>query len=166
MKIGKFIFDIFKRSFLYQYLLLFSILRLTEAFRFHHDFYFRLFNLLKRNGISPNFLKSIDTEILYKTFLITIIVLSSLSILGMKIFIILTGFMSILIGFLYFYPENKVPFNLKSLKEEFSIQFLLFITLGFGIISIAFNLNESEYAKPFEKTKENKETKEKKVKKE
>ena len=166
MKIGNLIFDIFKRSFLYQYLLLFSILRLTEAFRFHHDFYFRLVNLLKRNGISPNFLKKIDTEIQYKCFLITIIVLSSLSILGIKIFSIFTGVMSIFIGFLYFYPENKVPFNLNSFKEEFSIQFFLFITLGFGIISIAFNINESEYAKPFEKTKEIKEIKEKKVKKE
>ena len=165
MKIGNLIFDIFKRSILYQYLLLFSILRLTEAFRFHHDFYYRLTNLFKKIGISPNFLKKIDTEIQYKLFLISIIILSSLSILGLKIFIIITGLISIFTGFLYFYPDNNVTFNIKSFKEEFSIQFLLFITLGIGIISSAFNLNEN-LVKKFEKTKDVKENKEKKVKKE
>ena len=165
MKIGNLIFDIFKRSILYQYLLLFSILRLTEAFRFHHDFYYRLTKLFKKIGITPNFLNKIDTEIQYKLFLISIIILSSLSILGLKIFIILTGITSIFTGFLYFYPDNSVPFNITSFKEEFSIQFLLFITLGIGIISSAFNLNEN-LVKKFEKTKDIKENKEKKVKKE
>ena len=37
MKIGNLIFDMFKRTILYQYLLLFSIFRLIEAFRFHHE---------------------------------------------------------------------------------------------------------------------------------
>ena len=66
----------------------------------------------------------------------------------MKIFIIITGLISIFTGFLYFYPEDNVTFNIKLFKEEFFIQFLLFIILGIGIISSAFNLNEN-YVKKF-----------------
>jgi hypothetical protein len=167
MEIKKNILPFCKRIILYQYLLVFSILRLREAYKFHYDFYIRFSKLLFKIGLSPKFLKKMNTEIEYKIYLICIIVLSCLSILGVKFFMILTGITSIFTAFLYFSPDdNRYPLNLKLLKEKLPIQFLLFFVLGVGIISNAFLLSESDYVqKPFEVKKEIKPKKEIKQKK-
>jgi hypothetical protein len=166
MEIKKNILPFCKRIILYQYLLIFSILRLSNAFKFHHDFYIRLVKLLSKIGFKPSFLKGMNTEIEYKLYLICIIILSCFSILGVKFFMILTGLTSIFTAFLYHSPDDEFSFNLKLLKEKLPIQFLLFCILGVGIISNAFELSESDYGKkPLEEKKEKKDKKEIKHKK-
>jgi hypothetical protein len=141
-----------KRAFLYQFLIFFAVFRLLEAFRFHKDFQTKLFELFESLHLNKKILNHLpkDTEILYKVFLITLIVLSSFSILGIKFFQFITGLFCILNGFIYHNPiQHFKDFNKTfELSFEFlndflpSFQFLIFFGLGCAMIKNSFYYND------------------------
>jgi hypothetical protein len=144
-----FIGSMIKRAFLYQFLIFFAVFRLLEAFRFHKDFQTKLFELFESLHLNKKILNHLpkDTEILYKVFLITLIVLSSFSILGIKFFQFISGLACFFIGFLYHNPIQDFKQLLK-LKEKItvdniqnylpSIDFIIFVCIGFGMIAHSF----------------------------
>lgn len=135
----------FKRVFLYQALIIFAVFRLLKAFKFYRDFERKTVEMVTLFGLSENvvFWRDVDTpakEWIYKGFLIGLIVLSSLSILGVKFFQFLSGVASIMIGFLYYNPiKYYKEKQIKTAKDYFpQLEFILYATLGLGMIAQAF----------------------------
>ena len=145
----QFIGSMIKRAFLYQFLIFFAVFRLLEAYRFHRDFQTKLLELVESLHLNKKILnyQPKDTEIAYKSFLITLIVLSSFSILGIKFFQFISGLACFFIGFLYHNPIQDFKQLLK-LKEKItvdniqnylpSIDFIIFVCIGFGMIAHSF----------------------------
>ena len=138
-----------KRAFLYQTLIFFSVLRLLQAFRFHRDFQTRLSQLFKLLHLSQTLLSFLpsNTELVYKIFLITLKVLASLSILGIKFFQFISGLSCIFIAFLYCSPIKDIT-QLCNLKNKVvndnlenylpSLEFLVFASVDLGMIAHCF----------------------------
>ena len=86
--------------------------------------------------------KNVETltkEWIYKGFLISLIVLSSLSILGVKFFQFLTGIASILVGFLYFNPIEQLKGAKKTVQDYLpKMEFILYFSLGLAMIAQSF----------------------------
>ena len=145
----QFIGSMIKRAFLYQFLIFFAVFRLLEAYRFHRDFQTKLLELVESLHLNKKILKyqPKNTEITYKGFLITLIVLSSFSILGIKCFQFISGLACFFIGLLYYNPIQEFKQLLK-LKEKItidnfqnylpSIDFIIFVCIGFGMIAHSF----------------------------
>ena len=67
------------------------------------------------------------------------IVLSSLSILGIRFFQFLTGIASILVGFLYFNPIEQLKGEKKNVQDYLpKMEFILYFTLGLAMIAHSF----------------------------
>ena len=144
-----FIGSCIKRAFLYQILIFFAVLRLLQAFRFHRDFKTRLSQLLKLLHLPQTLLsfQPKNSELVYKIFLITLIVLASLSILGIKFFQFISGLCCIFIAFLYYSPIKDIT-QLSNLKNKVvndnlenylpSLDFMVFASVGLGMIAHCF----------------------------
>ena len=133
-----------KRAFLYQALIIFAVYRLLNAYRFFRDFERKTIAMIKSFGLPETIVrwKNVDTltkEWIYKGFLISLIVLSSLSILGIRFFQFLTGIASILVGFLYFNPIEQLKGEKKNVQDYLpKMEFILYFTLGLAMIAHSF----------------------------
>ena len=144
----------FKNIFLYQCLIIFSVLRLSNAFRFYKDFIQHLDNMLDSFGLNKSlaFWKHKENHILewiYKGYLISLIVCAALAILSCPFFQFLSGVASILTGFIYYNPilafRNRKP---QTAQEYFpSMEFIIYVTLGLGMIAQVFNAETPEQKK-------------------
>ena len=133
----------FKRVFLYQALIIFAVFRLLKAFKFYRDFERKTIEMVTLFHLPESvvFWKDVDTpakEWIYKGFLIGLIVLSSFSILGVKFFQFLAGIFSIIIGFLYYNPIKYYKEKEIKTTQDYFPQFILYATLGLGMITQSF----------------------------
>lgn len=151
----KYLISCIKRAFLYQFMIAFSVLRLLDAFRFHRDFINRLNELVTSLHMNPAMLDVLpkDTEMIYKAFLITIIVLASLSILGIRFFQFISGLACIKIAFIYFNPITEFKGKTIVTQADYFPSFpcLLFITIGFGMLVNGFCCSSCEKASNVDK---------------
>lgn len=146
--IKNYIINCIKRAFLYQFMIAFSVFRLLDAYKFHTDFLKKLNELVTSLHLNPIMLKVLpdNTEILYKGFLITIIVLAALSILGIRFFQFIAGLACIIIAFIYHNPITEFRGKIIETQADYFPSFtcLLFISLGLGIIANAFSCSNCE----------------------
>ena len=171
----------FKRAFLYQCLIVFSIYRLVLAYKFYRDFMRRLHTFTEDLNINNDYYDYLpeDDEDTYKIYMIGLIVLSGLSILGINFIQFITGFFTIITGFIYYNPighyreffKKKFEYNNKFYNDALpSMEFLIFLALGFAMMKNAFDYDDIKIDKVKPKDKEiemeNLKNKEKKVKKE
>ena len=135
---------IIKRAFLYQALIIFAVYRLLIAYRFYRDFERKTIAMVKSFGLPETIVrwKNVETltkEWIYKGFLISLIVLSSLSILGIRFFQFFAGIASILVGFLYFNPIEQLKGEKKNVQDYLpKMEFILYFTLGLAMIAHSF----------------------------
>ena len=165
MGILSYLKNCFKRAFLYQTLIIFAIYRLLLAYKFYRDF-MRKFRRLSEDLNNDNkffeFLPEDDEDTL-KIYMISLIVLSSLSILGIKFIQVFTGVISILNGFIYYNPiqhfrdfNKKFELNLTYLNDFLpSIEFLIFFSLGCAMIKNGFVCEEIKSPPEIEKNEKN-----------
>jgi len=140
--------NFFKRTFLYQILIIIAIIKFQDIFLYHEDFYDRIERMLKEFHLKKlvKYLPD-DMEIPHKGFLATIIVFASFSMLNVKFFQFWSAISCLLLAFIYNNPFTKiktirrrgetydwVPF----LKEVFDKQFVLYICLAFAMLGHAF----------------------------
>ncbi len=152
MGILSYLKNCFKRAFLYQTLIIFAIYRLLLAYKFYRDFMRKFRRLSEDLNIDNKFFEFLpeDDEDTFKIYMISLIVLSSLSILGIKFIQVFTGVISILNGFIYYNPiQHFKDFNKTfELSFEFlndflpSFQFLIFFGLGCAMIKNSFYYND------------------------
>ena len=109
MGILSYLKNCFKRAFLYQTLIIFAIYRLLLAYKFYRDFMRKFRRLSEDLNIDNKFFEFLpeDDEDTFKIYMISLIVLSSLSILGIKFIQVFTGVISILNGFIYYNPIDR-----------------------------------------------------------
>ena len=176
MSFGCYICNVFKRAFLYQVLIIVAVLKLLRAFRFNRDFYDRISTLIQSVGIKQDLMKYLpkNKELLYKGFLIYLIVIASFSILGVKFFQFFSGVSCILVGLLYFNPiifyqkvKNEGVVLSKETLEQFlpDLEFCIILCLGLAMIANSCKLCVCEVKKVEEEKQEEVETK-KEVKRE
>lgn len=149
----------FKRGLFYQVMISFAVLRLIDAYRLAIDFNSHLDDFFRSINIRPRSLKyyRLDMEDFQKGVMITIIVLASLSILGIGVFQFLSGLSCIMLAFVFYNPI--VEYQRKHAFKHFidyipSFEFVMFVALGLGMMANAFS---------WEKMKENDEKKTKDV---
>ena len=143
--------NFFKRSFLYQVLIIIAALKLKNAFRYNREFVERIRTFITSIHLPENLLNYLpkNNEYTHKGFLITLILLASFSILNIKFFKFLSGIFCILLGFLYHSPipkiqeslkqNKKFTFNLESLEENLpELEFILYIGIAFAMIGDSF----------------------------
>ena len=144
-----YICNVFKRAFLYQILIIVAILKLMRAFRFNRDFYERISTLVQSVGIKKDIMQYLpkNKEILYKGFLIYLIVIASFSILGVRFFQFFSGISCILVGLLYFNPitfyqkrkDEGIVLSKENLDQCFpDLECCIFLCLGIAMIANAF----------------------------
>ena len=140
--------DCIKRTFLYQFLIFFSIFRLSDTYQYSDDFQRKLIFLFKQLHLSPKILPNQmqDKEFLYLSFLILLIVISVLSILGIKFFQFICGLCCFFIAFMYYNPSKDLFLQLKekisndNLENNLpSINFIICICIGFAMIANCFS---------------------------
>ena len=176
MSFGCYICNVFKRAFLYQVLIIVAVLKLLRAFRFNRDFYDRISTLIQSVGIKQDLMKYLpkNKELLYKGFLIYLIVIASFSILGVKFFQFFSGVSCILVGLLYFNPiifyqkvKNEGVVLSKETLEQFlpDLEFCIILCLGLAMIANSCKPCVCEVKKVEEEKQEEVETK-KEVKRE
>ena len=170
--------NFFKRTFLYQILIIIASLKLRNAFRYNRDFYERVETLLSSISLEKliNYLPK-NKEYTHKGFLITIIVFASFSMLNVTFFQILSGISCILLAFLYHNPifklkelfGKKMAFNWENIEQNLpELEFILYICIAFAMFGNAFSQktcqkgkgNEGQQIREEEKIEE--ETKEEK----
>lgn len=173
--------NFFKRTFLYQILIVIAALKLKNAFRYNKDFVNRIASFLSSINLPEKLIDYLpqNKEYTHKGFLIAIIVFASFSILGFSFTKILSGISCILLGFLYHNPIPKIKELLKT-KPAFSwqtvednlpeLEFILYICIAFAMFGNAFapkvcpkekDKQEKEKSKEEEQKVENNKGKEK-----
>ena len=99
--------NFFKRSFLYQILIIIAVLKLKNAFRYNKEFVNRIAEFITSANLPDKILNYLpkNNEYTHKGFLISLIVFASFSILNVNFFKILCGNPSIVnqinLDFLY-----------------------------------------------------------------
>ena len=141
--------NFFKRSFLYQILIIIAVLKLKNAFRYNKEFVNRIAEFITSVNLPDKILNYLpkNNEYTHKGFLISLIVFASFSILNVNFFKILSGICCLLLGFLYHNPIPKIKIFLEK-KEAFSLsvleqnlpemEFILYICLAFAMFGNAF----------------------------
>ena len=141
--------NFFKRSFLYQILIIIAVLKLKNAFRYNKEFVNRIAEFITSANLPDKILNYLpkNNEYTHKGFLISLIVFASLSILNVNFFKILSAICCLLLGFLYHNPIPKIKIFLEK-KEAFSLsvleqnlpemEFILYICLAFAMFGNAF----------------------------
>ena len=143
--------NFFKRSFLYQVLIIIAALKLRNAWRYNRDFAERIRNFIHSVNLPDKLLNYLpkNSEYTHKGFLIYLIVIASFSILNVKFFKFLSGISSILLGFLYHNPipkiretlkqNKKFTFSLDTLEEYLpELEFILYLSIAFAMIADSF----------------------------
>jgi len=149
----------FRRTFLYQILIVVAALKFKNIFRYHKDFYNRIKNFLTSINLeSWDYYLPENKEATHKGFLIALIVLASISIFRKKnYFRFCSGIGCILLAFLYHNPlikmkelkEKNVPFTWPKTVEGFGkilpdMEFLLYICIAFAMFG---NICEEDVCK-------------------
>ena len=141
--------NFFKRSFLYQILIIIAVLKLKNAFRYNKEFVNRIAEFITSANLPDKILNYLpkNNEYTHKGFLISLIVFASFSILNVNFFKILSGICCLLLGFLYHNPIPKIKIFLEK-KEAFSLsvleqnlpemEFILYVCLAFAMFANAF----------------------------
>ena len=146
---GCWICNFFKRTILYQILIIIAALKLKNAFRYNKEFVNRIRSFLESIKLPETLVSYLpkNNEWTHKGFLITLIVLASFSILGINFFKILSGIGCILLAFLYHNPipkfkelfKNKLSFNIETLEQNLpELEFILYICIAFAMFGNAF----------------------------
>ena len=101
--------NFFKRSFLYQILIIIAALKLKNAWRYNKEFVKRIGDFLSSINLPENLLNYLpkNNEYTHKGFLISLIVFASFSMLGVNFFKVLSSIGCILLAFLYHNPIKK-----------------------------------------------------------
>ena len=157
-----------KRAILYQFLIFFAIFRLNNAYRFYRDFQNKLSDLVSSLHLNPSILnhQPRNKELVYKFYLISLIVISSFSILGIKLFQFFSGILCILTGLIYHNPirhftellAKNEKLTIEKLQEYFpSMDFIIFFSIGLAMLAHSFK-TEDKYI-DFESDVNNKEDK-------
>ena len=162
MAVGCCICNFFKRSLLYQILIIIATLKLRNAWRYNKDFVERIRNFVESINLPEKLLNYLpkNSEYTHKGFLIYLIVIASFSILNFKIFKFLCGLACIKLGFLYHNPipkiqdtlkqNKKFTFSLETLEENLpELEFILYLCIAFAMIGDSF----AEKACPIDKDK-------------
>ena len=140
--------NFFKRTFLYQILIIIAALKLRNAFRYNRDFVERIGNFLSSINLEKliNYVPK-NKEYTHKGFLISIIVFASFSMLNLTFFKILSGISCILLAFIYHNPIIKIKeflgknlaFNLENIEQNLpDLEFILYICIAFAMFGNAF----------------------------
>ena len=169
--------DCIKRTFLYQFLIFFSIFRLSDTYQYSDDFQRKLIFLFKQLHLSPKILKyqMQDKERIYIIFLYQLIIISILSILNIKFFQFICGLCCFFIAFMYYNPSKDLFLQLKekisndNLENNLpSINFIICICIGFAMIANCFSekLTKDNFEKKPIQKKEGKKVEEKNKEKE
>ena len=162
---GCWICNFFKRTILYQILIIIAALKLKNAFRYNKEFVNRIRSFLESIKLPETLVSYLpkNNEWTHKGFLITLIVLASFSMLGINFFKILSGIGCILLAFLYHNPipkfkelfKNKLSFNIETLEQNLpELEFILYICIAFAMFGNAFGQNVCEKDKSNGKDKE------------
>jgi hypothetical protein len=157
-----------KRAILYQFLIFFAIFRLNKAYRFYRDFQNKLSDLVSSLHLNSSILdkQPRNKELVYKCYLISLIVISSFSILGFKFFQFFSGILCILTGLIYHNPirhftellAKNEKLTIEKLQEYFpSMEFIIFFSIGLAMLAHSFK-TEDKYI-DFESDVNNKEDK-------
>ena len=148
--------NIFKRILLFQFLFIFSIIKLRDTNRFKFEFSQRIKILLEIFYLDYNNFYSISLEEQYKFYFCLLIFISFLAIIfNVKIILFITGLLTILSAFLFYGPINLMKkyfeygkFSFLSIKiydkKMPCLEFLLLISCGFGIILNTFLYEEKK----------------------
>ena len=130
--------NVFKRMFLYQFLIFFAIFRLINAYRFYIDFQAKIGLILP----TPIYnLQPTDREVSYKAYNISLIVLASLSIVfGCGCCQFLTGLATIFTGFVFYNPIEEFKAKKINSFEDYlpTTYFLVCFVIGLAMISSSF----------------------------
>ena len=163
--------NFFKRSFLYQFLIIIAALKLKNAWRYNKEFVKRIGDFLSSINLPENLLNYLpkNNEYTHKGFLISLIVFASFSMLGVNFFKVLSSIGCILLAFLYHNPikkikelrGKKISFNYNTFEENLpDLEFILYICIAFAMLGNAFESKECPKEKDKEKDKENEPIKE------
>ena len=156
--------NFFRRTFLYQILIIIAALKLQNAFRYNKEFINRIATFLESINLPQTLVKKLpkNKELTHKGFLITLIVLASFSILGFNLFKILSGIGCILLAFLYHNPipkykelfKSKMSLNAETLEQNLpELEFILYICIAFAMFGNAFGQKVCEKDKNEQKEK-------------
>ena len=152
---GCYICNFFKRTILYQILIIIAALKLKNAFRYNKEFVHRISSFLESINLPKTLVKYLpkNNELTHKGFLITLIVLASFSMLRLNFFKILSGIGCILLAFLYHNPipkfkelfKSKISFNVETFEQNLpELEFILYICIAFAMFGNAFGQNVCE----------------------
>ena len=152
---GCWICNFFKRTILYQILIIIAALKLKNAFRYNKEFVNRIRSFLESIKLPETLVSYLpkNNEWTHKGFLITLIVLASFSMLGLNFFKILSGIGCILLAFLYHNPipkfkelfKSKISFNVETFEQNLpELEFILYICIAFAMFGNAFGQNVCE----------------------
>ena len=147
--------NFFKRTILYQILIIIAALKLKNAFRYNKEFVQRISSFLGSINLPKTLVSYLpkNNELTHKGFLITLIVLASFSMLGFNFFKILSGIGCILLAFLYHNPipkfkelfKNKMSFNVETFEQNLpELEFILYICIACAMFGNAFGQNVCE----------------------
>ena len=158
---GCFICNFFRRTLLYQILIVIAALKLKNAFRYNKDFVQRIATFLSSIHLPEKLVNYLpkNKEYVHKGFLISLIVFASFSMIDVNFFKILSGIGCILLAFLYHNPlvkskeslGKKNVFNFETFEENLpELEFILYICIAFAMFGNAF----AEKVCPKDKDKE------------
>ena len=156
--------NFFKRSFLYQILIIIAALKLKDAWRYNKDFVQRIADFLSSINLPENLVNYLpkNKEYTHKGFLIGLIVFASFSMLGVNFFKFLSGIGCILLAFLYHNPiykikellGKKISFNYNTFEENLpDLEFILYICIALAMFGNAFESKECPKDKDKDKDK-------------
>lgn len=147
-----YIINCFKRAMFYQVLIIFAVLRLIDAYRLALDFISQLDDFFRSIKIKPRRMKyyRLDMEDFQKGVMIGIIIIASLSILGIGLFQFASGLICIMIAFVFYNPilEYQRQTVFKAYTDYLpSTEFIFFIVLGLGMMTNTFSYSSWEKKK-------------------
>jgi hypothetical protein len=156
--------NFFKRTVLYQVLIIIAALKLKNAFRYNKEFVERIKDFLSSINLPENLVNYLpdNKEYTHKGFLITLIVLASFSILGVNFFKFLSVIGCLLLAFLYHNPiykikelfAKKVVFNYDTILQNLpDLEFVLYVCIALAMFGNAFKVSTC----PTDKDKDDKE---------
>ena len=145
--------SLIQRVLLYQFLLLFVYLRLTTFDESKKDFRKRaIYYIQKFTGYPKSVLDLFlgDFELYFKIFLLTAVVSAVFSIIGFRVFKVLSGIITILIAMLYCNPIVTISKAIKTKSNDLvdylpTIEFLALFALGIGMIATLAITGEFDY---------------------
>ena len=145
--------SLIQRVLLYQFLLLFVYLRLTTFDESKKDFRKRvIYYIQKFTGYPKSVLDLFlgDFELYFKIFLLTAVVSAVFSIIGFRVFKVLSGIITILIAMLYCNPIVTISKAIKTKSNDWvdylpTIEFLALFALGIGMIATLAITGEFDY---------------------